>query len=759
MSPIKHDVTHQPRFTCIMPQIKLPDSAVLCERCTPYLPLLLDVSPAAKDRKAQQEWWSATYEKIKPWFIQGLFPERCELCKILNNKFSKYPGFDAANTKISVSSHRPSTYKGLDHHTCLFKACGGDLMLAPVMPAVTADDGEHVNAFTGRPVFQSFNPLLAKIWLAKCHTQHTACKPEYTAKDFQFPFRVIDVQEGRLVDAPPDVRYIALSYVWGGVKQVMLKKSNRRFLEQPGYITSEGLAEATGEYAYVKEEMEAEGRIIPRTIREAIRLCQLINERYLWTDSLCILQDDEIQMDTGAWTNPDKLAQIPKMDIIYGASTLTVIAASGADSNAGLPGVLPTDTRKEQMIGKIGDQFFVSIQYDPMKTFWESTWVSRAWTFQEFLLSKRHMIFLPEQVVFHCRTLAWCEDHSLEYIDEAITYSGCTPAWTSSWQLRPLKIPERSNWAEDVYYPEIFINQFFSSWLQNFLQRRLTVSSDILFAFEGALSASNRLVGAFHHGLPVNYFCECLNWGVGEALGQSYSSTKSPYQGLTKRRPGFPSWSWTGWMWDLPPSESFNLSYIVNSPEKWNRVAVWGVKPTANGQMAPFKIAEPDVAKWERLDVFPPRTFKVGDEWVNSELPKFLDMVKRMTVPSNCLIVKTVIATIHISSEPLNQYSNFNRAYSSGDFTAKRCLGGIGISSDWKEMIEAGLQLQIIVVGNFWRGPDPRWPDRTDEHDPTVKCLVVREVEKGVFERLNTIWAEVSIMKSLEWSPVVAILQ
>ncbi|KAF2692270.1 heterokaryon incompatibility, partial [Lentithecium fluviatile CBS 122367] len=114
-----------------------------------------------------------------------------------------------------------------------------------------------------------------------------------------------------LVDASLDVRYVALSYAWGGVKQVMLNKTSREFLNQVGSI------------------------MIPQTIRDAIRLCQLLGERCLWKDSLCIMQDEEYRDGSGAWTNADKMAQIPRMDIIYGASALTVIAACGADSNTG----------------------------------------------------------------------------------------------------------------------------------------------------------------------------------------------------------------------------------------------------------------------------------------------------------------------------------------------------------------------------------------------------------------------------------------
>lgn len=228
------------------------------------------------------------------------------------------------------------------------------MALAPALPVVTTDDGEYVPAFTGRPVLQLMNPLLARYWMAR-REKDAACKPDYSSKDFDFPFRLIDVQDGRLVEAPPDVRYVALSYVCGGVKQVMLGKTTRKFLKQERSRSPEELKEPEGEYLHVGQTVEAEGRVIPRTIRDAIRLCQLLNERYLWTDALCIMQDDEFQDSNGAWTNADKMTQIPKMDVIYGASVLTIIAAYGTDSNAGLPGVHMSNTRTTQIVGKVGD--------------------------------------------------------------------------------------------------------------------------------------------------------------------------------------------------------------------------------------------------------------------------------------------------------------------------------------------------------------------------------------------------------------------
>jgi hypothetical protein len=69
----------------------------------------------------------------------------------------------------------------------------------------------------------------------------------------------------------------------------------------------------------------------PRSIQETITFVSELGERYLWIDSLCIVQDDETV----------KHGQVMNMEAIYGNASFTIIAAGGEDADAGLPGVVP----------------------------------------------------------------------------------------------------------------------------------------------------------------------------------------------------------------------------------------------------------------------------------------------------------------------------------------------------------------------------------------------------------------------------------
>lgn len=77
----------------------------------------------------------------------------------------------------------------------------------------------------------------------------------------------------------------------------------------------------------------------PRTIQDTITFAKQLGQRYIWIDCLCILKDDE----------EFKSRIIHKMDLVYGNAFMTLIAASGSDSDSGLSGIgIPPRKSKER---------------------------------------------------------------------------------------------------------------------------------------------------------------------------------------------------------------------------------------------------------------------------------------------------------------------------------------------------------------------------------------------------------------------------
>lgn len=99
-----------------------------------------------------------------------------------------------------------------------------------------------------------------------------------------------------VADLAIEDRYVALSYAWGNTRMVKLMQGNVLFLRTPGSLTK--LPD------------------LPQTLRDAITLVRNVGERYLWIDSLCILQDNKVDMEQ----------QMGQMGDLYTHSYFTIFA-------------------------------------------------------------------------------------------------------------------------------------------------------------------------------------------------------------------------------------------------------------------------------------------------------------------------------------------------------------------------------------------------------------------------------------------------
>ena len=191
---------------------------------------------------------------------------------------------------------------------------------------------------------------------------------------------VIDVKQMRIAPLPANARYLALSYVWGRTPFLQLITSNFEQLKRKGSLSEQ---------------------VLPRTIDEAIKLVNMLDERYLWVDALCIVQDD----------SANKLDQITQMDRIYLCAAMTIVSAGGSDANSGLSGFSPGSRRAQQTIEMIGGVRFVVMSPPLLDLLNGLTWHSRGWTYQEFMLSKRVLFFTPQLVFYICALQSFAEDH------------------------------------------------------------------------------------------------------------------------------------------------------------------------------------------------------------------------------------------------------------------------------------------------------------------------------------------------------------
>lgn len=194
-----------------------------------------------------------------------------------------------------------------------------------------------------------------------CVLEHTeTCSPEIDQSPlvgYKFPglkvLRLLDVEALHIVEFRKDEKvpgYVALSYVWGSANTVRLTKAN--ILE---LTTTSGF--------------KASQFLLPRTIEDSITLAQQLSLRFLWVDTLCLVQNDFGDVSLG----------VNVMDCIYEAAYLTIIAAEGFNAHSGLPGVQP-ESRLSQKNFEVKPGVFLGLETRLDWLLERSLYRTRGWT-------------------------------------------------------------------------------------------------------------------------------------------------------------------------------------------------------------------------------------------------------------------------------------------------------------------------------------------------------------------------------------------
>ncbi|KAJ8516489.1 hypothetical protein ONZ45_g6205 [Pleurotus djamor] len=360
----------------------------------------------------------------------------------------------------------------------------------------------------GRTVKDMMDVSLVRKWLRLCQEEHDdVCQGSWwidRREALPSAVRMIDVKTMSLVPAPKRCRYIALSYVWGGVGsqyQTMLDNVSSRSV--PGGLDIS---------------------ILPATIVDSIHVCKLLGERYLWIDALCIIQD----------SHEDKAAQIGVMHQIYGCSYLTLFAVAGLSAHAGLPGVRPGSRKVKQHIEKVQGLHFAVPLPNLLHTLSRSAWGSRGWTYQEAMLSCRRLFFTEDQIYFECLEEVWPEDIISEHRRSPQSFH--SSRFTGIGSLTFPRAPTQS-WLQTSY------TDTYMSIVNNYGPRDFTSELD---AVDGMSAITTALTNAFQLG-PYGFRYGMLLKDLDRTLLWVPSdSVQLVRRNIPKDAP-WPSWSWIGW--------------------------------------------------------------------------------------------------------------------------------------------------------------------------------------------------------------------
>ena len=372
----------------------------------------------------------------------------------------------------------------------------------------------------------------------ECFTGHKNCPDLASAI---LPTRVVDVGEldgseppRLLVTKGLHGQWLSLSHRWG----------DQKFLT----TTSKNLADHIQCIPWLQ---------LPKTFQDAIWVTRKLGFKYIWIDSLCILQDSK----------DDWITESSKMGDVYKNSILTFAAGHPESPKQGMlaeraPSLpqysLPFPNPSFHIIqlsyrnATSGAVETVGVQKVPIGTYSsiieENTLSTRGWVVQETVLSPRTITWGQEGMTWQCRTCAGGEYERKVHMADDVNWKltpglhhfpkrilrptkasaglfpyNCLPIWwlkLMEWVLRSFSSGDSLTPYDDWYRV-----------LRLYFDCELTYKEDALVAIAGvAKEVELRTGDTYCAGLWRNDFCRGLLW---------YSNSLVDHVA-----PSIPSWSW-----------------------------------------------------------------------------------------------------------------------------------------------------------------------------------------------------------------------
>lgn len=223
-------------------------------------------------------------------------------------------------------------------------------------------------------------------WLADCLKSHTRCSPQRSSP--WYPRRLVDVghEPGKFrviesagVTSGDD--YLTLSHRWGTSKNILKLHANRLKEFEDGMDIS----------------------ILSRTFQDAASVAHRLGVRYLWIDSLCIIQEGD---DLKDWTE-----QAPVMKDVYMNALCNISADWAISEGDGLFFTRDLSWFAPFAVEFAGrtwgpshlDQLASDVNDAPLN--------HRGWVAQERILANRCIHFCRREIFWECRERILSESH------------------------------------------------------------------------------------------------------------------------------------------------------------------------------------------------------------------------------------------------------------------------------------------------------------------------------------------------------------
>ncbi|KAH6887103.1 heterokaryon incompatibility protein-domain-containing protein [Thelonectria olida] len=243
------------------------------------------------------------------------------------------------------------------------------------------------------------------LWMDYCGKHHPGCS---RPKPDLMPTRLLDVGDEdspclRLVSGRTSPgKYVALSHCWGGSQPLITTRDNVR-----------------------EFHVWIDAARLPKTFADAVRVARRLGIRYVWIDSLCIIQHDD----------DDWAEESSKMESVYGNADLTIIASRSSSPTEGFLSPRTETVVVKEEVTETGDAktfYMVNREYDsgiPSQFVDREPLSRRAWAVQERWLSPRALMFTRDQIVWECNEMMASESDPLSMVPRSMDRR---PTWTET---------------------------------------------------------------------------------------------------------------------------------------------------------------------------------------------------------------------------------------------------------------------------------------------------------------------------------------